>query len=296
MKILITGGAGNVGSVLIPYLQRCGHNVFCIDQLQGVGAIYQTADINHVSDLLPVFQNFKPHVVIHLAAMVSRVTCEVAHAITYATNVVGTANVAQLCRMAGARMLSFSTSEVYGNLQGALNEQRTDMQPNNLYGFSKLMAEQVVRYERTQGLDATIVRPFMFYHEYETRGEHRSALIRFADTLLQGGRITVHKDTWRSWMHLDDAVVVIEKLLTCNAEAVNIGHPDAYRMEVVAAMVCNAVGVNYAERVIEDLLPQKMTRAKFPDLALQNALTGYTCTVDLKTGINRIVERLRLAI
>jgi nucleoside-diphosphate-sugar epimerase len=67
-------------------------------------------------------------------------------------------------------------------------------------------------------------------------------------------------------------------------------------MEVVAAMVCNAVGVMYAERVIEDILPPKMTRAKFPDLSLQDALTGYKCTVDLKTGIGRIVERLRLAL
>jgi nucleoside-diphosphate-sugar epimerase len=295
MKIIVIGSEGNIGRVLCPYLRKCGHDVLRIDQLQGVGSDYVTADINAPTDIAEIFGKFSPQAVYLLAAMVSRVTCEKSPAITYKTNVEGVASIAQLCRLHGAKLLYFSTSEVYGNIGGVLSERRTDLQPNNRYGLTKLLGELVVRYECSQGLDAVIVRPFMFYHEDETRGEHRSALVRFTEALCADGVVIVHAGAQRSWMHLDDAVVVLERLLEAHclggdAVVVNVGSPEVQTMEQVVEMFCEYLELDAAAHMRTEPLPQRMTLTKLPELALQNIFTGVDhVTIPLKEGIRRLV-------
>jgi nucleoside-diphosphate-sugar epimerase len=301
MKILVIGSEGNIGRVLCPYLRGCGHEVLRIDQTQGVGSDFVTADINAPLDIASTMANFKPQAVYLLAAMVSRVTCEIAPAITYKTNVEGVAAIAQLCRANSAKLLYFSTSEVYGNLTGALDESRTDLAPNNRYGLSKLLGEMVVRYECAQGLDATIVRPFMFYHEGETRGEHRSALVRFAEALCADGTVTVHAGAARSWMHLDDGVVVLERLLRVHCfsgapTVINVGSPRLHTMQHAAELFCEFLELPPAAHITTSPLPERMTLVKEPALTLQKALTDFDfCTVTLKEGIRRLIiaERAR---
>ena len=295
MKILVIGSEGNIGRVLCPYLRKCGHDVLRVDQLQGVGNDYLCADINAPADIAEIFGKFCPQAVYLLAAMVSRVTCEKSPAITYKTNVEAVASIAQLCRVHSAKLFYFSTSEVYGNIGGTLSESRTDLQPNNRYGLTKLLGEQVVRYECTHGLNATVVRPFMFYHENETRGDHRSALVRFAEALCAGGTVTVHEGAVRSWMHLDDGVVVLERLLNAHclggdAVVVNVGSPEVFSMLTVARTFCELLEIVPEEHIKIEPLPPRMTLEKLPDLSLQHIFTGVDgCGVPLKEGIRRLI-------
>lgn len=290
MKILITGGDGNIGKVLIPYLKSKGHTVFCIDIQQKFEDGYRTVDINNGADIISAFYEFQPEVVFHMAAMVSRVTCEYSPVTTIKTNVCGTENVIQLCKQVGAKLIFFSTSEVYGNIGGILSEDRTDLRPNNIYGLSKLMAEQLVEYEVSNGLKAVIVRPFMFYHEDETFGNHRSAMIRFVYSLLRHEKITVHKGAHRSWMHLDDAVVVLEKLCYLNKFVIlNIGCAEEHSMEFMARRICEKLNLTYEDYIIETELPDKMTLTKTSDFTLQEKLVGHTCTISLDEGIDRVI-------
>jgi nucleoside-diphosphate-sugar epimerase len=294
MKILVTGSEGNIGRIFIPYLKSKGHIVFCIDIQQKFEAGYRTVDINNGADIVNAFYEFQPEVVFHMAAMVSRVTCEGSPVTTVKTNICGTENIIQLCKQVGAKLIFFSTSEVYGNISGLLSEDRLDLRPNNIYGLSKLMAEQLVNYEVSNGLQAIIIRPFMFYHEDETFGDHRSAVIRFVHSLLKCQKITVHKMSYRSWMHLDDAVVVLEKLCYVNDFVImNVGNPELHSMDVVANKICSKLGLIYADYVIETELPEKMTLTKVSDFAMQKVLTGYECIISLDKGIDRVIKKVK---
>lgn len=295
MKILITGSAGNIGTQLSKYLTHRGHEVFGIDIVQGVGQNYKVVDINQPLDLFDVFDSFKPEVCYHLAAMVSRVTCEASPSITCQTNISGTANIIQVCRRFRTRLFFFSTSEIYGNKYHELNEWSTKPQPNNLYGLSKLIGEELVHYAAKSDLRAIIIRPFMFYHEDETLGDHRSAMIRFCTDLMLGKKITVHKGSGRSWMHLDDGCMVLANLLNVPySTTINIGSPEYIETMDLAILICNKLGIDPSRHIIEEELPSQMTLRKVPNLYRMKELTGIdTMTVPLDKGIDRVISKLR---
>ena len=234
-------------------------------------------DVVSLLDLYDSALKFKPDVVYHLAAMVSRVTCEAAPHLTIDTNLTGTNNVAQLCKTLNAKMIYFSTSEIYGNIGGVLSEDRPDIAPNNRYGLTKYLGEKLVEYEvRNHGLKAVTVRPFMFYDEDETMGDHRSAMIRFAEGLLSRKKITVHKNSKRSWMHMSDAVAALEKLMYVDKHcAINVGHPRVVETEYIAKYMCEKTGADFNALVDLVVLPGKMTLEKFPVLALQKDKLGF---------------------
>lgn len=291
-RILLIGSEGNIGSKLAPYLRSQGHEVYRSDQIQNYAEDYTVANILSPIDLLRVFEEFEPEVVYLLAAMVSRVTCEDSPGLTIDTNLSGLNNVIQLCKNYNSRLVYFSTSEVYGNIGGKLSEDR-ECQPNNIYGLTKYLGEKLVNYFMQ---DAIIVRPFMFYDEDETRGDHRSAMIRFCWHLLQKEQITVHKGSRRSWMHISDAVKVLEKLLyTEGPQTVNIGHNDLIKTEALARMICAKLNLKYQDYVIEEQLPGRMTLDKQPDISRQIRLTGIYPEIDIKTGIDLVLKKLRNA-
>jgi nucleoside-diphosphate-sugar epimerase len=298
MKILITGSEGNIGKKLVSHLKEHGHDVFRVDIKQGFGDDFTVADINNVSDMLPVFMQFRPDVVYHLAAMVSRITCEKSPSITIATNISGTNNIIQLCKQFNCKLINFSTSEIYGNIGGLLSEDRTDIAPNNLYGLSKYLAESLVEYEvKNNGLKAITVRPFMIYDEEETNGVHRSAMIRFAENLSRRKKIEVHKGSSRSWMHIKDAVTVLKKLLYCNEYIVmNMGNPESVKTEDLAALMCDELGIDYNEYVIETELPGKMTLDKQPDLSIQYSIAGKEYNYGVTRGARLVLNSMAIKI
>jgi nucleoside-diphosphate-sugar epimerase len=298
MKILVTGSEGNIGSKLVPYLRDEGHDIFRCDIKANADLNYAVININSPNDLAVAFKNFQPEVVYHLAAMVSRITCEHSPSLTIETNLSGLYNVIHLCREYKARLIYFSTSEVYGNISGMLSEHRKDLNPNNIYGLSKLMGERLVEYEVTKGLNALIVRPFMFYDEDETLGSNRSAMIRFAEMLVRGNKITIHKGSYRNWMHISDAVRVLTDILYINNfDIINIGSPEPpIETAELALMMCNYLHLNYDKYVIETTLPKRMTLIKLPDLTKQDMLTNIKNIVSLRDGIVRVIEKVKTRI
>jgi len=89
MRILVTGSKGNIGVELVKYLQNKGHDVLCIDILQKYRENYILCDILNLIDAEKDIQDFKPEVVYHLAAMVSRVTCEKSISMASSVNITG---------------------------------------------------------------------------------------------------------------------------------------------------------------------------------------------------------------
>lgn len=294
MKILVIGSEGNIGRQLVKYLRKSGHFVIRSDIKPEHAADYYQADIVHPGDLMPAIRKYDFEVIYNLAAMVSRVTCEAAPVMTMERNLVGTNNVIQIAKHIGAKLVVFSTSEVYGNHEEVLSEDSTLLLPNNRYGLSKQISEMITRYEVEMcGLDAVIVRPFMFYSEDEDRGSHRSAMIRFAQTLWDGGEVEVHTGTWRSWMHMDDAVIALEGVAHLKEfDIINIGNPEVVPTTEIAKMFCDIYGRDYAEHVREVELPSQMTRVKIPFLEKQRRLLGFEPTVPVAEGVQRVARRI----
>jgi nucleoside-diphosphate-sugar epimerase len=176
-----------------------------------------------------------------------------------------------------------------------LSEDRLDIAPNNRYGLSKYLAEKLVEYEvNNHDLKAITVRPFMYYDEDETIGDHRSAMIRFAEGLLNGKKIRVHKNSQRSWLHMDDAVSALEKLIYLDKyHVINLGHPSVVHTEYIAKYMCERLEVDFKKRVELVDLPSRMTLAKIPDLTKQKALLGFEPKISIEEGINRVLGKVK---
>lgn len=291
MRVLVTGSRGNVGKTLTKYLLSKGHNVFGVGTTLHVADDYRMVDINNSTELADVFSKFRPEVCCHLAAIVSRVASEASPSLTIRTNVAGTNNIIQLCRTFGTKLMYFSTSEAYGDVYGIHYEDQ-ELHPNNIYGISKVMGEQLVNYYLNYGLSAVIVRPFMLYQEGEGTGDHHSALIRFCDGLIKRQKITVHIGTSRSWMYIGDAVQVFGALLSANNITVNVGNPDVFTIKELAEMICGKLGLNYSDYVEEVEMPSRTSLTKLPCLDRQKMLTGFDKFTSLSDGIDKVLNRM----
>jgi nucleoside-diphosphate-sugar epimerase len=292
VKALVTGSEGNIGKPLVKHLRALGYEVLETDARAAWRPDYLMADIRNISDLVPAF-DWKPDVVFHLGAMVSRVTCEQASSLAIDVNLVGTQNILDLTKRAGARLVYFSTSEVYGPTLEIMSEEATP-KPNNRYGLSKLLSESLVEYEVEQhGLQAITLRPFMMYDEDEDLGDHRSAMIRFATNLALGKPIEVHNGSARGWFHVTDAVRSIEAAARVDGyHLINIGSPEIKPIAELAEMIRSYYGASHDLVKVIDI-PNRMTLTKRPTLDRQTDILGVTPKVMLAEGVARVCERVK---
>lgn len=223
--------------------------------------------------------------------MVSRVTCEQAASLAIDVNLSGTQNVLNLTKRAGARLVYFSTSEVYGPDIENMSEEGNP-RPNNRYGLSKLLSESLIEYEVKQhGLKAVTLRPFMMYDEEEDLGDHRSAMIRFATNLALKKPIEVHEGSARGWFHVSDALRSIEAAAHLDEYSIiNIGSPDIRPVSELAELIRKTYGVSKELIQVIDL-PSRMTLAKRPTLDRQEKLLGVVPKVSLEEGVERVCAR-----
>lgn len=291
-KALVIGAEGNVGKQLVKYLRQCNYIVREVDIKPRYREGYTVADITKPCDLINVF-DWKPDYVFHLAAMVSRVTCEQSGSMAIDTNLVGTQNIIEFTKRCGAKLINFSTSEVYGADCEFMDEESTTI-PNNRYGLSKLLAEQLVKYEVSQhNLKAVTLRPFMIYDENEDFGDHRSAMIRFAYNLYNGRPIEVHEGSYRGWLHISDAVKAIEAATRVETfKTINIGNGDVRSIEELAEMIREELGAS-KELIKKVHIPNRMTLIKRPNLELQKSELGMIPQVNLEAGVKLICDKLK---
>lgn len=291
-KALVIGAAGNIGKPLVKYLKEKEYIVREVDIKPGWRENYYVADITKPADLIEPF-DFEPDYVFHLAAMVSRVTCEQSGSMCIDTNLYGTQNVIEFTKRYHAKLINFSTSEVYGPDIEIMDED-VKVCPNNRYGLSKLLAEKLVEYEVEQHhLDAVTLRPFMIYDENEDLGDHRSAMIRFAYHLYHGLPIEVHCGSARGWLHISDAVRAIEAATRVEQyEVINIGNPNVYTIDELAQMICKELGADRSLIHYVDL-PSRMTLVKRPTLNKQKILLNMETEIQLEEGVKRVCEMIR---
>jgi dTDP-glucose 4,6-dehydratase len=309
MRIVVTGGAGFLGSHLCESLLARGDEVIAIDNLV-------TGSVSNIEPLFgrPGF-TFVNHdvsnyvwvpgdvdAVLHFASPASPVDYLEIPIQTLKVGSLGTHNCLGLSKAKGARFLLASTSEVYGDPQ--VHPQTEDywghvnpVGPRGVYDEAKRFAEAItMAYHRYHGVDVRIVRIFNTYGP-KMRANDGRVVSNFLVQALQGKALTVYGDgeQTRSFCYVDDEVRGILALLDGDVVGpVNIGNPVEFTMRQLADLVLEVTG-STSELTFERLPVDDPTQRQ-PDITLARQALGWEPQVPLREGLERTAAYFRRAL
>jgi dTDP-glucose 4,6-dehydratase len=300
--VLVTGALGVIGQHLTRSLKESGYDVIGADLGIRDYSDYVRADVTAFEDLHRIGKLRKVDVVVHMAGEDGRMVGETHPQRMVYVNDVGTVNVAQFCVETGARLISFSTSEVYGHLldddqpvtEDLLETRASAFATTNVYAMSKMFGEVLVKhFVENYALDAVTVRPFMVYGPGEIPSKWRSAMTNFVHAARHGEKLTVHSGTARAWCHVSDFVAGIQLLVerppSTVFEAYNVGSDEYLEMEDVARTIVDVVGADPTLVEVVDPPSRFMSSRKRASIDKIRAL-GYEPKIDLRQGIASVAE------
>ncbi len=311
MRILITGGAGFIGSHLCDRYLAEGHEVIAMDNL----STGSEANIAHLAGH-PRFHFIKHDVthyiyvagpldaVLHLASLPSPVDYLNFPIQTLKVGALGTHNTLGLAMAKGARYLLASTSEVYGD--PLVHPQREDywgnvnpVGPRGVYDESKRFAEALtMAYHRYHGVETHIVRIFNTYGP-RMRLDDGRVVPNFVRQALKGEPLTVYDDgsRTRSFCYVDDLVEGIVRLLASDFhEPVNLGNPREMTVLEFARKVLEVTGSASPITFIHptDERTRDDPKVRCPDITRARELLGWEPRVSLEEGLARTAADFRL--
>jgi len=310
MRILVTGGAGFIGSHLCERLLSEGHEVICLDNFftgrkQNIAHLldfHQFELVRHdVTEpiLLEVDQIY------NLACPASPVHYQYNPVKTVKTSVMGMINMLGMAKRVHARILQASTSEVYGDplVHPQTEDYFGNVNPIGLrscYDEGKRVAETLMMdYNRQNGVDTRIVRIFNTYGERMLENDGR-VVSNFVVQALRGQELTVYGDgtQTRSFCYVSDLVDGIIRLMNAEADdihlPVNIGNPGEFTMNELAAEVGKCIG---REITIKHLpLPQDDPKQRKPNIERAKKLLGWEPKVPLSEGLKKTVDYFRTVV
>jgi len=303
MRVLVTGGAGFIGSHLCERLLGEGHEVICLDNF----FTGRKQNISHLLDdkrfelvrhdvtepiLLEVDQIY------NLACPASPVHYQYNPVKTVKTSVMGMINMLGLAKRVRARILQASTSEVYGN---PLIHPQTEEYFGNVnciglrscYDEGKRVAETLMMdYHRQNAVDTRIVRIFNTYGERMLENDGR-VVSNFIVQALRGNEVTIYGDgtQTRSFCYVSDLVDGLVRLMNTEGRdihlPVNIGNPSEFTMNELAAEVGKASGKEIKIKYFP--LPQDDPKQRQPNIERAKNLLGWSPSVPLSDGLKKAV-------
>jgi dTDP-glucose 4,6-dehydratase len=297
VHVLVTGGAGFLGSHLCDALLAEGHSVLCTDNLL-TGRMENLAHLHNEPrftflerDVSQPFDPGKVDYIFHFASPASPVDY-LEHAIeTLQVGSLGTMNCLELAKKYGARFLLASTSECYGDpLEHPQKETYwghvNPIGPRSVYDESKRFAEAAtMAYHRYHHVDTRIVRIFNTYGPRLQINDGR-VISNFMKQALGGEDLTVYGDgsQTRSFCYVSDEVTGILALSKSGEhEPTNIGNPNEFTILECAQAVLEVTGSQSKLRY--EPLPQDDPKQRQPDISKAKRLLGWQPDIDLRTGL-----------
>ena len=304
-RVLVTGGAGFIGSHLCDCLLAEGHEVIALDNLftgrkHNVEKHLQNPRFEFIRHdvTLPIL--LEVDLVYHLACPASPEHYQHNPVKTIKTNVMGTINMLGLAKRVGARILLASTSEVYGDPQEHPQRETywgnvNPIGPRSCYDEGKRVAETLtVSYQQQNGVDTRIVRIFNTYGPRMLFNDGRvvSNLILQA---LQDQPLTVYGDgsQTRSFCYVDD---LVNGLISCMETEgfygpVNLGNPTEVPVLELAQRVIELT--NSRSEIVHRELPEDDPKRRRPDIALAKQKLNWAPTIALEDGLTRTIDDFR---
>jgi dTDP-glucose 4,6-dehydratase len=302
MRVVLTGGAGFIGSHLCDRLLSEEYEVLCVDNL----LTGRAENIAHISDTrfefrehditTPLFVDDPVDFVLHFASAASPVDYLTHPIKTLKAGALGTWVSLGLAKAKGARFLLASTSEVYGDPE--VSPQPEDywgnvnpVGPRGCYDEAKRFAEAMaMAYHRYHGVNTAIARIFNSYGSRLRPGDGR-VIPNFMAQALRGDPLTIHGDgtQTRSFCYISDLVEGIVRLMRSDLHGpVNLGNPEEVRIIDLARLILNVTGSR--SPVVFRPLPQDDPVRRCPDITRARACLGWEPRVPLSEGLPRTVE------
>jgi UDP-glucuronate decarboxylase len=305
-RILVTGGAGFLGSHLCERLLRDGHDVLCVDN-------YFTGRKDNIVHLLdhPHFEVMRHDItfplyvevdeIFNLACPASPVHYQFDPVQTTKTSVIGAINMLGLAKRVGAKILQASTSEVYGD--PTIHPQTEDYRgnvnplgPRACYDEGKRCAETLFfDYYRQNKVAIKVVRIFNTYGPRMHPNDGR-VVSNFIVQALRGEDITLYGDgnQTRAFCYVDDLIEGFVRMMATGPEVtgpINIGNPHEIPVRELAERVIRLIGSQ--SRIVHLPLPQDDPLQRCPDITLANTVLNWRPAIDLDTGLAQTTAYFR---
>lgn len=302
MRILVTGGAGFIGSHLCERILGNGHEVICLDN-------FFTGRRENISHLIenPRFELIRHDVIepillevdqiYNLACPASPIHYQYNPVKTVKTNVMGTINMLGMAKRVRARILQASTSEVYGdpNVHPQTEDYWGHVNPIGLrscYDEGKRVAETLLMdYHRQNNVDIRIARIFNTYGTRMLENDGR-VVSNFVVQALTGRELTIYGtgEQTRSFCYVDDLVEGLIRLMNKDDihGPVNLGNPGEFTIKELAEEIASLCGISAAIKY--EPLPQDDPRQRQPDISRAKELLGWEPTIPLREGLQRTIS------
>ena len=304
-RILVTGGAGFIGSHLVDRLMNDGHDVIVIDSLfTGKKENFEKWRNNchfefHRHDVTEPF-NAEIDQIYHLACPASPVHYKYNAIKTIKTNVLGTINMLGLAKRTGARFLLASTSEVYGDpeIHPQVEEYWGNVNPigvRSCYDEGKRVSETLsFDYNRQHGVEIRVVRIFNTYGPRMVLNDGR-VVSNFVGQAIRNEPLTIYGDglQTRSFCYVSDLVDGMVKMMNQNETVgpINIGNPGEFTMkqlaEIVKELVNPSLEIKYLPATPDDPMKRK------PDITKAKQYLNWQPTIVLEEGLKPMIKDFR---
>ncbi len=304
-RILVTGGAGFIGSHVSEELVKQGHHVTVLDDLSGgfldnvpEGARFVQGSITDVMLVNNLFAAGQFDYVYHLAAYAAEGLSHFIKRFNYANNLIGSVNLINASVNTGVKCFVFTSSiAVYGTSPTLPMTEDSPASPEDPYGIAKLAVENELRVcKRLFGLDYVVFRPHNVYGERQNVGDrYRNVVGIFMNQILQGRPMTVFGDgqQTRAFSYISDVAPVIARAAGTPAaynQVFNIGADQPYSVSELALAVARAMGV---EPVVEHLAAREEVAHAFSSHGKVQAAFGAWQPRDLAYGLERMAAWVR---
>ena len=306
MRVLVTGGAGFIGSHLCEAFVQGGHDVVCMDNFV-TGSRENIAHLDGHPRFTFVHHDVTTYIdvpgpvdwVLHFASPASPRAYLELPIQTLKVGALGTHRTLGLAKAKGARFLLASTSEVYGD--PLVHPQREDywgnvnpVGPRGVYDEAKRFAEALtMAYHRSHGVDTRIVRIFNTFGP-RMRADDGRAIPAFVSQALAGEPVTVYGDgsQTRSFQYIDDLVEGIRRLMQAPVhDPVNIGNPHEMTLLELAKRIVRVTGST--SEIVFGPLPEDDPKVRQPDIARARAVLGWEPRVDTDEGLRLTIDWFR---
>ncbi len=300
---IITGGAGFIGSHLAERLVAEGHDVIVIDNLS-TGTLANLVEfqdrISFVKTDAEVYEHSDPvDYIFHLASVANPADYMMMQSDVLSSASDGTKRMLRIAEREGARMIYFSSSEVYGSHPEGICIPESSMSNVKLntsrsaYLVAKMFGEQLVLTSRFEtGVDARIVRPFNIYgRRMDAKSSYGRVMVNFLRSSFDGRPLTVNGDGFqtRSFCHVSDFIDGLLEYtgIETDEPVVNIGNPVPIRIVDLAEAVIKLTGSDSG--IIHGPPVEFEPRHRCPDISLIKRLCGWSPRVGLEEGLKEMI-------
>ncbi|MEZ7845831.1 MAG: UDP-glucuronic acid decarboxylase family protein [Rhodospirillales bacterium] len=305
-RILVTGGAGFLGSHLCERLVNEGNDVICVDN-------FYTGSKDNIIGLLnnPHFELMRHDVtfplyvevdeIYNLACPASPVHYQYDPVQTTKTSVHGAINMLGLAKRTGAKIFQASTSEVYGDpvvhpQHESYNGNVNPIGPRSCYDEGKRCAETLFfDYKRQHNLNIRVVRIFNTYGPRMHPNDGR-VVSNFIMQALRGEAITIYGDgqQTRSFCYVDDLIEGFIRMMDANDDIsgpINLGNPSEFTIKQLAEAIINLTGAK--SELIKQPLPEDDPLKRQPDITIAKQQLDWQPSIDLEAGLTKTIDYFR---